>query len=101
MDDQEIIQQFSPHLFWDVNRENLRLEKSKAYIIQRALEYGLLKDWLLIKKHYGMETITETAKGLRSLEPKALNFVATLSNTPKEEFRCYLLRQSNQKHWFY
>lgn len=99
--DQKVIQQFSPHLFWDVNRENLGLEKSKKYIIQRALEYGLLKDWLLIRKIYGLEGIVETAKKLRSLEPKAMNFIATLTDTPKDEFRCYTLRQSNQRHWFY
>lgn len=99
--DQNIITQFSKHLFWDVKRENLELEKHKAYIVQRALEYGLLKDWLLIKKIYGLEEITSISQRLRSLEPKALNFIATISETPKESFRCYTLRQSNQRHWFY
>lgn len=99
--DQDIIKQFSPHLFWDVKRENLGLEKSKKYIIQRALEYGLLKDWLLIKKVYGLEEITSVSQKLRSLEPKALNFIAIISEKPLESFRCYTLRQSNQRHWFY
>lgn len=96
-----IIQQFSTHLFWDVRKENLDLEKHKANIIQRALEYGLLKDWLLIKRVYGMEEITNTAMGLRSLDDISLNFIATLSGVPKEKFRCYTLRPLQEKHWTY
>ncbi len=99
--DPNIIQQFSKHLFWDVKRENLGLEKNKAYIIQRALEYGLLKDWLLIKKVYGMEEITNTAMKLRSLDDISLNFISTLSGVPKEKFRCYTLRPFQEKHWTY
>ncbi|XOV91188.1 MAG: DUF6922 domain-containing protein [Bacteroidota bacterium] len=99
--DQDIIKQFSPHLFWDVKRENLGLEKSKKYIIQRALEYGLLKDWLLIKKVYGLEEITSTAMNLRTLDDISLNFISTLSGVPKEKFRCYTLRPLQEKHWIY
>ncbi|CAN0286534.1 unnamed protein product [Chrysoparadoxa australica] len=99
--DQDIIKQFSPHIFWDVKREKLGLEKSKKYIIQRALEYGLLKDWLLIKKVYGLEEITSTAMKLRTLDDISLNFISTLSGVPKEKFRCYTLRPLNQKHWIY
>lgn len=101
MQDHSIIQQFSKHLFWDVKRENLGLGKNKAYIIQRALEYGQLKDWLLIKKVYGMEEITRTAMKLRSLDDISLNFISTLSGVPKEKFRCYILRPFQEKHWSY
>ena len=37
----EVIKKFSSHLFWDVKREELDSEKDKAFIIKRALEYGL------------------------------------------------------------
>ena len=52
MDTSPKILNFSKHLFWDTNRDTLDLEKNNAYIIKQVLEYGKLKDWNLIKKHY-------------------------------------------------
>ena len=54
-----------------------------------VLEYGLLSDWLLIMDYYGLDQITDSSKAFRELEPKALAFIASLSNLPKETFRCY------------
>ena len=68
----EYMEQFSPHLFWDVRKEDIDLDAHAQYVIQRVLEYGLLGDWNLIKSYYGLPKIVETAKGLRSLEPRAL-----------------------------
>ena len=65
------MEQFSPHLFWDVRKEDIDLDAHAQYVIQRVLEYGLLGDWNLIKSYYGLPKIVETAKGLRSLEPRA------------------------------
>ena len=67
----EYMEQFSPHLFWDVRKEDIDLDAHAQYVIQRVLEYGLLGDWNLIKSYYGLPKIVETAKGLRSLEPRA------------------------------
>jgi hypothetical protein len=93
------IQQFSSHLFWDVKRELLHTEDSRGYIIKRVLEYGLLEDWQLIRNYYGLEQIKDTVIEFRELEPKALNMVALLSNTPKEKFRCYNTTRLTNKHW--
>ena len=91
----------SKHLFWDTPLENINPERSKKFIIQRVLEYGLMKDWLLIVEWYGLEEIVNNAKTFRTMSPIDLNFIATISNTPKEEFRCYNLRLSTGKHWIY
>ncbi len=47
MDDLSI-DQFSKHLFWDVDRNQLNIVINKAYIIKQVLEYGMLHDWILI-----------------------------------------------------
>ncbi len=99
MPDQDTIKKFSKHLFWDVNRDNMTLEKSKKLIVQRVLEYGLLDDWILLKNTYGIESIAETAVTLRSLEPRALAFISNLSGIPIEKFRCYEFRLLNKIHW--
>ena len=80
----EYMEQFSPHLFWDVRKEDIDLDAHAQYVIQRVLEYGLLG---------------ETAKGLRSLEPRALAYIAAISKTPKEQFRCYTWKQLNPQPW--
>ncbi len=93
------INNFSKHLFWDTNRLNLNTEKNKSYIIKQVLEYGLIEDWSLLLKIYGIEKIAKTAKSFRELDKKALSFVSFLSQIPIEDFRCYNYQQSIPQHW--
>lgn len=93
------IKDFSKHLFWDVQREQLHLEKNDAYIIRQVLEYGKFHDWMLIKNYYGIQEIAKKAMEFRSLEKKALSFVSTLSGVPITKFRCYTTQQSIPPHW--
>ncbi len=95
----EILSDLSPHLFWDVKPGQLDIEENRGYIIKRVLEYGLWKDWLLINKVYGLETITEASLAFRDLDPKTLAFIANVSGVPKEKFRCYITRQLTPGHW--
>lgn len=92
---------FSEHLFWDVDPRAVDTEKNEPFIVQRVLEFGRLADWYLLLELYGLERITSTAKTLRSLDPRAFSFIATVSSTPKEQFRCYITKQSSQRHWIY
>jgi len=39
---------FSDHLFWDVDKTQLDIDVSAAFVIERVLEYGLMKDWNLL-----------------------------------------------------
>lgn len=93
------ISNFSTHLFWDVNRDQLDIQLNRDYIIKMVLEYGLLSDWLLIMDYYGLDQITDSSKTFRELEPKALAFIASLSNLPKENFRCYTTKRLTAPHW--
>ncbi|MFY0654907.1 MAG: hypothetical protein JXQ96_22950 [Cyclobacteriaceae bacterium] len=93
------IQQFSPHLFWDTNKAKLDIEKSKRYIVQQVLEYGQIKDWIIIENYYGIDQIASIATQLPTLEPKALSFISSLSSIPVDKFRCYTLQQSRPAHW--
>lgn len=99
MSKRECIDSMSSHLFWDVDIRTLDLDKHKTYIVQRVLEYGLMKDWELLKSTLGLHEIVDTCKRLRSLDPKALAFISLISKTPIEEFRCYTTRQLNTTLW--
>jgi hypothetical protein len=93
------IDKFSRHLFWDVDASGLSMQGQKKFIIKRVLEYGLLEDWLVIVHYYGKAGILQVATELRSLDSKALSFIATYGGVSKEKFRCYTTRQSMPLHW--
>jgi hypothetical protein len=97
---QEItINDFSPHLFWDVDLRELNFEKHKTHIIQKVLEYGLIKDWELLKRFYGLETIKEVSLNLRSLDAVTLSFLSAIFKINKTEFRCYKQSQLFPNLW--
>lgn len=93
------VSNLSKHLFWDVDRNELDINKNFRFILTRVLEYGLINDWILLYKHFGLEKITSETKKIRNLDDKSLHFIAHLSDTKLQEFRCYTYKQSIPKHW--
>ncbi len=94
-------EKLSKHLFWDVDRSKLDFEKDAPLVVQRALEYGMIEDWIIIRDYYGVPRIAEIAMDLRDLDPISINFIAHVSDTDIKKYRCYILRQSLPKHWIY
>ncbi len=92
---------FSENLFWDADPADLDLDRNRRYVVQRVLERGTVSDLGQIFRLYGMPGVVETAKTLRVLDPRALSFIACIANEPKENFRCYIQRQSSQAPWIY
>ena len=92
---------FSSYLFWDVDRTQIAVEKSKTYIIDRVLSHGMLSDWYLIKALYGTEAIRQVALNMRYLDRYVLHFCAAYFDKPLTNFRCYNYAQSNPTHWDY
>lgn len=90
---------FSQNLFWDVDTAMLEMNKNKRFIIQRVLEYGVRSDWEIIKNYYGTDVIVREMQQVRTLDNVSLAFISTITDTKKENFRCYILKQSNPQHW--
>lgn len=99
MKEQITINDFSPHLFWDVDLNGFDFDKHKSHLIHKVLEYGLIKDWNLLKEVYGLETIKKVSLNLRSLDAVTLSFLALLFQIDKKEFRCYKHRQLFPNYW--
>jgi hypothetical protein len=95
------IKDFSPSLFWDVDKSTLDLEKHKRFIIERTLTHGTLADWFLIKYYYGKRVIKNESIQIRYLDKLTLHFCAAYFKIPLQQFRCYILQQSNPTHWDY
>jgi hypothetical protein len=93
------INNLSPHLFWDVDKDSINADENKQFIVRRVLEYGLLSDWVLIYHHYGLDEITSITLQIKDLDAKSLSFISALSKKPKEEFRCFTTKQSTPQHW--
>jgi hypothetical protein len=64
----DIIKEFSPHLFWDVDRSQLDIDKSREQIICQVLEFGLMNDWEFLKRIYTKEKIKEVVLNLRTMD---------------------------------
>ena len=93
------IENFSPHLFWDMNKSNLDFEKSKSQIIYHVVEYGVMTDWLLVQKIYPKEEIKAVVTNLRTLDKVTLSYLAHFFQIDKTQFRCYTTSQSAQSFW--
>lgn len=89
----------SSYLFWDMDFDEINTEKNAAHIIEKVITRGQLEDWFLIKEYYGLERIKNVALRLRYLDDKTLNFASRLFTIPKQEFRCYTMRQSHPGPW--
>lgn len=93
------IANFTPALFWDVDRETVDAHANKRWLIVRVLGYGRLGDWKALRMLYSLAEIVETAQSSRALDVKTVSFLCVLGRVSKESFRCYTLRQSNPTIW--
>ncbi len=69
------INDFTKHLFWDVDLNGFDFEKHKSHLIHKVLEYGFIKDWKLLKELYGLESIKQVSLNIRSLDAVTLSTV--------------------------
>lgn len=100
MDNKEnVLDSLSKILFWDIDIKSFDIEQHARYLIQRVLEYGQWNDWKLISHYYGKDRIVDECKKMRTLEPRALSFICCISETSKEDYRCYHTAQSNPTLW--
>jgi len=93
--------QLSPHLFWDTPIEHLHWWEHRAFIIERVMNYGLLKDWNTIKEWYSKENMKTIVTSIRTLDDFSIAFLSLILDIPKDAFRCYNDRQSHPSFWHY
>ncbi len=97
---QEItINDFSQHLFWDVDLHGFDFQLHKVHLVQKVIEYGRITDWNLLKAVYGLDVIKEISLNLKSLDAVSLSFLAVIFKIDKTEFRCYKQRLLYPNLW--
>jgi len=87
----------SESLFWDSEPRTIDFDNNARYVIEKVVSRGKFSDWLEIKRYYGLEKIKECALRLRDLNPKTISFLSLVLDVPREEFKCYKLRQLNPR----
>ena len=91
----------SKHLFWDTPINTIDLGKNKGFIVQRVMGYGLMNNWNLIKKWFGINAIGTIATQFRSLDSKASAFLVNITGLPINNFNCYTTKQLTKAYWDY
>lgn len=89
----------SDHLFWDIDPSQLDFQRHKRLIVHRVLDYGLMKDWRLIKDYYGLKEIAAIAITIKDLSLKSASWVSVLSEMPLDKFSCCTTRPSKTNCW--
>lgn len=87
------IADFSPHLFWDVDRTKLDWEANKRLIVERVIQRGTRSDFDLLLSRYGKGDVKETVKELPWLDERDTAFVHAFFSIPYAELKCYTRKQ--------
>ena len=95
------IEDFSPSLFWDVDKTTLDFEKNAIHVIEKTLSRGSWEDFKTALNYYGWDRTAALIKKIRYLDKQTTQFVSVYFQIPLTELRCYIWRQSTPSHWDY
>ncbi len=95
------IEDFSPSLFWDVDKTTLDFEKNAIHVVEKALSRGSWQDFKTALNYYGRGRMTELIQKIRYLDERTTQFVSVYFQIPLTELRCYTWSRSNPSHWDY
>ena len=65
--------EFRQELFWDVNPENIDVEKNALYVIERVLDFGRDKEVRWVWDFYDKSLIQEVVDNPRRLRSRTKN----------------------------
>ncbi len=86
---------FDKRIFWDVNFENLDIDKRASFVIERVFERGDVEDIRKCRRYYGDDKVMEVLLAAKYLPEHRLYLASAVINKPIQLFRCYTLKQSN------
>ena len=87
--------QFHRRIFWDVDFDKLDYDKRANFIIERVFDRGDVDDIRQCRRYYGDEKVSDALLNTKFLMEHRIYLAAAVINKPKEDFRCYKLRQLN------
>jgi hypothetical protein len=82
-------------IFWDTNFENLDYDKSYKSIIERVFDWGDIDDIRQVRRYYGDEKVIHSLTNAMYLFDETIHFCSAIFEIPKENFKCYISKQSH------
>jgi hypothetical protein len=99
MIDEKEIAKLSKSLFWDVPQDSANIQRianhNSDWLIQRAFEYGAMRDIRLVLSWYGNEKAIRVLCEAESLSRVTVGFACALFDLDKTNFKCYNYKRSN------
>lgn len=83
------IPQYLYPYFWDVDINQLDIDKDKLYIISRLLTHGGYKGLMFVNSNYTYEDIKYVARNSRTLNPKVASYLMNIYHLKKEDMRFF------------
>lgn len=93
------VKDLSQRMFWDTSIEDIDWYEHRAFIVERVMTYGQLSDWKLIRQWYSEEELKSIVTSIRNLDGPSVAYLSLVLNLKKEDFRCYIERQSRPNSW--
>ena len=88
-------------IFWDVEFEKLDYELYADFMIERVFERGDVNDIRQARRFYGDDKVKYALTNAKWLSQVKLSLAKAVSGNNDEEYRCYILKQSNPIHFDY
>ena len=88
-------------IFWDVEFEKLDYELYANFIIERVFERGDVDDIRQVRRFYGDEKVKVALTNAKWLSVVTLSLAKAVLGNNNEDYRCYILKQSNPTHFDY
>ena len=85
--------------FWEYDISKLDVVAHFATIIPRVAMRGDVEELREMRRFYGDEKIKEVLTQTRYLDKYTISLFSNIYNIPKENFRCYILKQLNPPLW--
>jgi len=82
-------------IFWDVDYDAIDYLARSKFVIVRAFERGDVSDIRQVRRFYGDEKVKEALLSAKYLFYQTFVLAKNIFNLKKEDFRCYMLNQSN------
>jgi hypothetical protein len=87
--------------FWDIDFNNLEVEKSSVFVIERILEYGDEKAVRWMLKNFDSSQIKKILSKRRGFSGRSANYWSLILNIPKNKILCLnkLYQKMQKSHW--
>ena len=103
MIDNKEIATLSRSLFWDVPQDNSNIQRivnqNPDWMIERAFEYGAMRDIRQVLSWYGKERAIRVLCSAESLSKVTVGFACALFDLNKNDFKCYNYKRSNLTYY--